>query len=533
MTTLSGRRPPVKSRGHHPVPFWLVFALALAALTAIVAVSFLVGRYAIDPWEVVRIMASRFIAMEHTWRELDAKVVWEVRWPRTLMAVLVGAALSCSGAVYQGVFRNPLVSPDILGVSAAASFGAALAILLSGAFSPLVPSLAFGMGILGVLLAYALARVKGMTPTIMLVLSGVVVSSIFNAGVSIMKYLADPEDDLPAITFWLMGSLSGMRWENLAFAAPIIVVGLAVLMVITWQLNLLTMGDAEARSLGANAQRTRLIAIICATAMTATAVSQSGAIGWVGLVIPHMARILVGPDHRKLVPIAAVLGAAFLLTIDSLTREAMRTGKISAQDYQQYLYGIMDNPQESNARREAAALKLQQIQQPQSGQVDTMKMQMAVTAPDRVLEQAGLKVLDADPKTGLYPVSDGRGGYRMITHAQMQYQAAILLGIDPKNFQTAANAGEAAIVKAATGDTTLAGIIGAPQTGYYIAPPNTPTPEQQAQTVAINKTIMQATGWMPSVQSPSRWQNPQTGEPVPEADVLAAQQAVKEKLGIQ
>lgn len=220
-------------------------------------------------------------------------------------------------------------------------------------------------------------------------------------------------------------------------------------------------------------------------------------------------------------------------TIDSLTREAMRAGKISAQDYQQYLYGIMDNPQESNARREAAALKLQQIQQPQSGQVDTMKMQMAVTAPDRVLEQAGLKVLDADPKTGLYPVSDGRGGYRMITHAQMQYQAAILLGVDPKNFQTAANAGEAAIVKAATGDTTLAGIIGAPQTGYYIAPPNTPTPEQQAQTVAINKTIMQATGWMPSVQSPSRWQNPQTGEPVPEADVLAAQQAVKEKLGIQ
>ena len=220
-------------------------------------------------------------------------------------------------------------------------------------------------------------------------------------------------------------------------------------------------------------------------------------------------------------------------TIDSLTREAMRAGKISAQDYQQYLYGIMGNSQESNARREAAALKLQQIQQPQSGQVDTMKMQMAVTAPDRVLEQAGLKVLDADPKTGLYPVSDGRGGYRMITHAQMQYQAAILLGIDPKNFQTAANAGEAAIVKAATGDTTLAGIIGAPQTGYYIAPPNTPTPEQQAQTVAINKTIMQATGWMPSVQSPSRWQNPQTGEPVPEADVLAAQQAVKEKLGIQ
>lgn len=159
-----------------------------------------------------------------------------------------------------------------------------------------------------------------MTPTIMLVLSGVVVSSIFNAGVSTMKYLADPENDLPAITFWLMGSLSGMRWDNLAFAAPIILAGLVVVMTVSWQLNLLTMGDAEARSLGVNTQRTRMVAIICATAMTATAVSQSGAIGWVGLVIPHMARILVGPDHRKLVPVATTLGAAFLLIIDSLTR---------------------------------------------------------------------------------------------------------------------------------------------------------------------------------------------------------------------
>lgn len=307
-------------RGHRPFPFWIILAGALAVLVATIATSFVVGRYAIDPWQAVRIMASRFLDVEHTWRELDAKVVWEVRWPRTLMAVLVGAALSCSGAIYQGVFRNPLVSPDILGVSAAASFGAALAIISSGAFSALVPTLAFGMGILGVFLAYALAKVKGMTPTIMLVLSGVVVSSVFNAGVSIMKYLADPEDDLPAITFWLMGSLSGMRWDNLAFAAPIILLGFVVIMLISWQLNLLTMGDSEARSLGVNTQRTRLVAIVCATAMTATAVSQSGAIGWVGLVVPHMARIIAGPDHRRLVPTAALLGAAFLLIIDTLTR---------------------------------------------------------------------------------------------------------------------------------------------------------------------------------------------------------------------
>ena len=310
----------VNRQGRRPVPFPVVLALVLAVLVITIAVSFVIGRYAIDPWQAMRIMASKFFTVEHTWRELDAKVIWEVRWPRTLMAVLVGAALSCSGAVYQGVFRNPLVSPDILGVSAAASFGAALAIVLAGAFSPLVPTLAFGMGILGVQLAYGLAKVRGMTPTIMLVLSGVVVSSIFNAGVSIMKYLADPENDLPAITFWLMGSLSGMRWDNLAFAAPIILAGLVVVMIVSWRLNLLTIGDAEARSLGVNTQRTRMVTIICATAMTATAVSQSGAIGWVGLVIPHMARILVGPDHRKLVPVAATLGAAFLLIIDSLTR---------------------------------------------------------------------------------------------------------------------------------------------------------------------------------------------------------------------
>ena len=216
----------VNRQGRRPAPFPVIHILVLAVLVIAIAVSFVIGRYAIDPWQAMRIMASKFFTVEHTWRELDAKVIWEVRWPRTLMAVLVGAALSCSGAVYQGVFRNPLVSPDILGVSAAASFGAALAIVLAGAFSPLVPTLAFGMGILGVQLAYGLAKVRGMTPTIMLVLSGVVVSSIFNAGGSIMKYLADPENDLPAITFWLMGSLSGMRWDNLAFAAPIILTGL-------------------------------------------------------------------------------------------------------------------------------------------------------------------------------------------------------------------------------------------------------------------------------------------------------------------
>lgn len=320
-----GQAPGRAGRRSRTLPFSVVLASCIAVLLASILASFVIGRYSIPPWEAVRILASKVLPVEQTWGALDAKVVWTIRWPRVLMAVLVGAALSCSGAAYQGVFRNPLVSPDILGVSAAASFGAAVGILARDAHSPLVQVLAFSFGLGGVAIAYWLARVRGTIPNVMLILAGVVVASLFNAGVSITKYLADPYDDLPAITFWLMGSLVGMRWENLAFAAPVILIGAAGLMAAAWRLNLLTMGDDEARSLGVNTQRLKTIAIVCATAVTATAVSQCGAIGWIGLVIPHMARMLVGPDHRKLLPTAAVLGSTFLLLIDDLTRSASET----------------------------------------------------------------------------------------------------------------------------------------------------------------------------------------------------------------
>ncbi|MFN8048511.1 MAG: iron ABC transporter permease [Ancrocorticia sp.] len=305
--------------------FWVRFSLTVLLLLVVMLGSFMVGRFAVDPWEAVRIVAAKVLPIEPTWSEMDAKVVWDVRWPRLLMAVLVGAALSCSGAAYQGVFRNPLVSPDILGVAAASSFGAALGIILHDAYSPSVQVYAFLCGILGVACAYFLAYTKGSIPNTMLILAGVVTSSLFNAGVSVMKYLADPYDDLPAITFWLMGSLSGMRWENLLFAAPVIIVAMIALWFVSWRLNILTMGDDEARSLGINTTRLKVTVIICATALTATAVSQCGAIGWIGLVIPHMARMVVGPDHRKLIPTAAVLGATFLLLIDNLTRTASET----------------------------------------------------------------------------------------------------------------------------------------------------------------------------------------------------------------
>lgn len=305
--------------------FWVAFGGAVAVLGVVVVTSFMMGRFPIDPGDALRIIASRVVPIEPTWEAMDAKVVWEVRLPRVVMAVLVGAALSCSGAAYQGVFRNPLVSPDILGVSAAASLGAAVGILWQGAYSPTVQILAFGCGIAGVLIAYTLAYTRGTVPNTMLILAGIVTSSLFNAGVSMTKYLADPYDDLPAITFWLMGSLSGVRWENLIYATPVIVLGLLGLWLASWRLNILTMGDNEARSLGINTTRLKGLVIVCATALTATAVSQVGAIGWIGLVIPHAARILVGPDHRKLIPAAAVIGATFLLLIDNLTRTASET----------------------------------------------------------------------------------------------------------------------------------------------------------------------------------------------------------------
>ncbi len=312
-------------RRHRRRPFPWVFGACLGLMVVVMTTSFMIGRFSIDPLDAIKIMVARFAPIEQTWDPMDATVVWDVRWPRIVMAVLVGAALSCSGAVYQGVFRNPLVSPDILGVAAAASFGAAVGIVTWDANSPAVQVLAFVCGIGGVILAYLLARTTGAIPNVMLILAGVVVGSLFTAGVSIMKYLADPYDELPAITFWLMGSLSGIRWNNVLLAAPVIVVAFVVLMVFSWRLNILTMGEDEARSLGVHTHRLRGMAIVCATAMTATAVSQCGAIGWIGLVIPHMARMMVGPDHQKLIPTAAVLGATFLLLIDNLTRTVSET----------------------------------------------------------------------------------------------------------------------------------------------------------------------------------------------------------------
>jgi iron complex transport system permease protein len=237
------------------------------------------------------------------------------------MAMCVGAGLSISGAAYQGMFRNPLVSTDILGVSAASGFGAALAILFSRNAVELQIT-AFLFGLFGVTITYMLARVYQTTPVLMLVLSGAVVAAFFSALLSGVKYVADPEAKLPAITYWLLGSLNSATLRSLATLLPPMTLGVVGLLLVRWKLNILAMGEDDARALGVRTEWLKGSVIACTTLITAAAVSVCGVVGWVGLVIPHVARMLVGPDHRVLLPATLSLGASYLLAIDSVARTA-------------------------------------------------------------------------------------------------------------------------------------------------------------------------------------------------------------------
>jgi iron complex transport system permease protein len=294
-----------------------MIAVPLAALY----VSLFVGRFYVPAADATRILAGSFLPLTPDWSASAETIILRIRLPRAVMALFVGAGLSISGAAYQGMFRNPLVSPDILGVSAASGFGAALALLFSrSAFE--LELVAFLFGTLGVGLSYLLARTYRSTPILMLVLSGVIVAAFFSALLSGAKYVADPESKLPAITYWLLGSLNGTSTQSLVMALPPIVLGGVGLMLVRWRLNVLSMGDEEARSLGVRTDHLKAIIIVCTTLTTAAAVSVCGIVGWVGLVIPHLARMWVGPDHRTLLPAACSIGATYLLLIDDVARTA-------------------------------------------------------------------------------------------------------------------------------------------------------------------------------------------------------------------
>ena len=283
-------------------------------LLGLIALAFAVGRYPVSLSELFSVLSGQPVAAN------VETVVLQVRGPRVLAALLVGAALAAAGTAYQGMFRNPLVSPDILGVSTGAALGAVLAIFLSQNIL-MTQLLAFAGGLAAVGLVYGVgSRLRGHDPLLALVLTGVVIGTLLGSAIALLKYLADPYNQLPAITFWLLGSLASIAPKDLLVAAPLALAGLVPMLLLRWRMNLLALPDDEARALGVDTRRLRTLVVACATLMTASVVAISGIIGWVGLLIPHAARLVVGPDFGRLLPLAMLMGAAFMLAVDTLCR---------------------------------------------------------------------------------------------------------------------------------------------------------------------------------------------------------------------
>lgn len=299
----------------------IIFCLAVLVVV-IAGVSLLLGHYPISPVEALQMLINLVIPLDQTWTTQQETMFFNVRLPRIVLALLVGCCLAAAGAAFQGTFQNPLASPDILGASQGAAFGAAAAILV-GYGSLGTATLAFFCSISAVLIVLMISgKAKG-NRILITVLSGVMVSELFGAGVSFLKLIADPADTLPAITYWLMGSLTSAQFnESFFFSLIPMVVGLATLLALRWRINILTMGDDEASTMGIDAKKTRIVVILAATLITAASVAVSGMIGWVGLVIPHLCRMIVGCDYQKLLPASMLMGASFLLIVDNISRLA-------------------------------------------------------------------------------------------------------------------------------------------------------------------------------------------------------------------
>ena len=297
----------------------LLFTLCLGVLFLC---SFLLGRYAVSAGDVVKILFSRFFPLDITLDNNMRIAVLNVRLPRILLACLVGCCLSAAGTAYQSVFQNPMAAPDILGASSGACFGAALGILI-GQSKTGITIFAFLFSLLTVALVYIIgSRTRG-NPVISILLAGIMISSLFSAGTSYIKLVADPASQLPEITYWLMGSLSGARMNDVKFVIVPMLVGLVPLFLLRWRINILTLGEEEATAIGVNTRYLRLGTVLCATVLTAASVSVSGMIGWVGLVIPHLCRRLVGNNCRYLIPASMIGGALFLLLVDTISRNLL------------------------------------------------------------------------------------------------------------------------------------------------------------------------------------------------------------------
>ncbi|WP_344159268.1 iron ABC transporter permease [Nocardiopsis rhodophaea] len=291
--------------------------VAVVLVVGVLALGF--GRYSVSADHVLQILLGQFLPIDRTWSDTEAAAVLNVRLPRVLLSMLVGAGLAVCGAVLQAVFGNPIVSPQILGVSSGASFGGALAIVLGLGSAALVLG-AFTFGLAALVAVFVVSRARGPAPPLTIVLSGIVVGAFFSALVSLLTYLADPYTDLPSIVFWLLGSLATASYAKVAVVGVPAVAGGALFLALRWRINVLSLGDEDATILGLRPGRLRWLLLAAVAAVVAGAVAVSGVIGWVGLVVPHLARLLVGSDHRAVIPVSVLLGAAYLTVIDTVTR---------------------------------------------------------------------------------------------------------------------------------------------------------------------------------------------------------------------
>lgn len=300
----------------------LAWGASLLALLGILLLAFASGKFSITPAQLWESVSARISGRDSTLPTSMETVIWNIRLPRVAAGLLVGAVLAAAGAAYQGMFRNPLVSPDILGVSSGAGLGAVLGIFL-GLPMAWVQLLAFVGGLAAVAVVLSLASaVRRHDPVLVLVLAGIALGALLGAGISLIKVLADPSTQLPSITFWLLGGLNAVTSADLWATAPAMLLGLVPMALLRWRLNLLGLPDEEALALGVRVGRLRLLLVASATLSTAAAVSLTGIIGWVGLVIPHVARLLVGPNFSRLLPASLLLGAGFLVATDTLARTA-------------------------------------------------------------------------------------------------------------------------------------------------------------------------------------------------------------------
>ncbi|MCC9146744.1 MULTISPECIES: iron ABC transporter permease [unclassified Arthrobacter] len=323
----SSARPSSASAPPSPARRRLILPLCVLILCAVALVSMAAGRYWVPPNEILRILFNEVTALfggegivRRTWTEQEATVVLDVRLPRVLLAFLVGGALSLGGACLQALFRNPLVSPDIIGVTAGASFGGVLVLTLGLSGGWMVGG-AFGFGLAALAGVLLLGRLGGRdNAMLMIVLGGIVVAAFFNALVSFMTYLADPYSELPSIVHWLLGSIAAASYDKVLTALVPVAIGAAVVLALRWRLNVLSLGDDDAAALGVNPHRSRVVLLCAVALMTAGTVAVAGAVGWVGLVVPHLARLWVGPDHRTLLPASLLLGGTYLMLIDTISR---------------------------------------------------------------------------------------------------------------------------------------------------------------------------------------------------------------------